>query len=72
MILKEALQKILLDGRRLRSERYYEHCRVNHVKLDFQSSKDHNPPDISFRSHLYCDYSSSSSATVRTNDPSEK
>jgi hypothetical protein len=32
MIRKEALQKVLLEGRRRNSERYYEHCRVNHVK----------------------------------------
>jgi hypothetical protein len=32
MIRKEALREVLLEGRRLNSERYYEHCRVNHVK----------------------------------------
>jgi hypothetical protein len=32
MVRKDALQEVLLEGRRLNSERYYEHCRVNHVK----------------------------------------
>jgi len=32
MIRKEALREVLLEGRRLNSERYYEHCRVNQVK----------------------------------------
>ena len=32
MIRKEALQQLLLEGRRLNSERYYKHCRINHVK----------------------------------------
>ena len=32
MISKESLRKILFEGRRLNSQRYYEHCRTNHVK----------------------------------------
>lgn len=32
MVSEETLKSILLKGRRLNSERYYKHCRTNHVK----------------------------------------
>jgi hypothetical protein len=32
MIRKEALQNVLVEGRRLSSDQYHKHCRGNHVK----------------------------------------
>ena len=58
MVGKDTLKRILLEGRRLSSQRYYEHCRINHVKTFyfFCDRLRKEPPDAYVSSTELNDY----------------